>query len=91
MPVREGWEDRSPWETTEGAIVVRHFDLYAQALSKVERDHDRDRTDVDAMIRSGLVEPRRLAEYFSAVEPQLFRYPAVDPASLRRRIERLTG
>ena len=37
IPVREGWEDRSPFIAQEGHLVFRHFDLYAQALSKIER------------------------------------------------------
>lgn len=89
VPVRDGWEERSPWETTEGRIVVRHFDLVAQALSKVERGHDRDRADVDEMLRRGLVSVEGLADYFAAVEPFVFRYPAIDAVSLHRRIELL--
>jgi hypothetical protein len=87
IPVRHGWEDRSPWESTVGRIVVRHFDMYAQALAKIERGHSRDLSDVAEMLRRGLVTPSRLMAYFEAVEPYLFRYPAVDPISLRRRVE----
>lgn len=89
VPVKAGWEERSPWVLTEGPITVRHFDLYAQALSKVERDHARDRADVAAMIERGLIDPTGIAEYLAAVEEQLFRYPAVDPTSLRAGVERL--
>jgi hypothetical protein len=87
IPVREGWEDRSPWVATVGSVVARHFDLYAQALAKIERGHSRDLSDVDEMLRRGLVAPSRLMAYFEAVEPYLFRYPAVDPVSLRTHVE----
>jgi hypothetical protein len=32
-----------------------HHDLYAQALAKLERGHDRDLDDVDQMLARGLV------------------------------------
>ena len=37
IPVPPRWEDRSPWEATHGMLVVRHFDLTAQAMAKIER------------------------------------------------------
>jgi len=45
IPVPPGWEDRSPWEATEGMLTVRHFDLTAQAVAKLERGHARDLDD----------------------------------------------
>jgi hypothetical protein len=87
IPVRPGWEDRSPFVAQEGAVTFRHFDLYAQALAKIERGHDTDQKDVAELIGRGLVERRRLQEYFDAVEPELYRFPAIDPASFRRAVE----
>ena len=43
--------------------------------------------DVNAMLRLGLVERPRVMEYFSKIEPLLFRYPAIDPPSFRRAVE----
>ncbi len=91
VPVRDDWAERSPWEMTEGRIVVRHFDLTAQALSKVERWHERDREDVEQMLARGLVSAEDLSDYFAAVEAELFRFPAIDPRALRRRIGQVTG
>jgi hypothetical protein len=88
IPVREGWEDRSPFIAQEGPLVFRHFDLYAQALSKIERGHAQDEGDVRELFDRGLVDRARLLEYFSAVEPRLYRYPAIDPAVFRRAVER---
>lgn len=34
------------------------------------------------MVDSGQVEPPKLRELFEAIEPELYRFPAVDPASL---------
>jgi hypothetical protein len=38
------------------------------------------------MIERGLVEPSRLAELYDAIEPQLYRYPAIDAAAFRRKV-----
>jgi hypothetical protein len=91
LPVPEGWEERSPWEMTEGRLVVRHFDLCAQAMSKLERGHDRDLGDVRELLARGLVTPDELQRMLEAIEPELYRFPAVDPRSLRRAVERLSG
>ena len=56
-------------------------------LIGAERDHERDRLDVKALIDSGHVDRARLGELFDAIEPELIRYPAVDPAAFRRRVE----
>src|SRR5262245_51898646 len=42
IPVKDGWEDRSPFVAREGRVSFHHFDLYAQALSKIERGHAQD-------------------------------------------------
>jgi hypothetical protein len=44
--------------------------------------------DVDEMIARGLIEPRRAREYFARVEPELYRFPAVDAPSFRRAVDR---
>lgn len=87
IPVKRGWQDRSPFVAQEGLVTFRHFDLYAQALAKIERGHDTDRRDVMALIDRGLVDRAQLNAYFDAIEPELFRFPAIDPASFRRALE----
>lgn len=90
IPVKDGWEDRSPFVRREGRVSFHHFDLYAQALAKIERGHAQDVDDVREMLRRGLVEPGALLRYFEAIEPRLYRYPALDPASFRRAVEEAT-
>ncbi len=68
-----------------------HFDLCAQALSKIERGHDQDHRDVAELVQRGLVTRSELLTYFEAIEPFLFRYPALDPTSFRRRVERVAA
>jgi hypothetical protein len=38
------------------------------------------------MLERELVDPGRALAYFDEIEPQLFRYPARDPAAFRRRV-----
>jgi hypothetical protein len=39
------------------------------------------------MVRRGLVDPAELLRLFGEIEPELFRYPAIDAPSFRRRVE----
>ena len=87
IPVPPGWEDRSPLIARIGRVSFHHFDLYAQALAKLERGHRQDVVDVREMIGRGLVTGPRLLSYFEQVEPELYRYPALDPPSFRRAVE----
>jgi Nucleotidyltransferase of unknown function (DUF6036) len=87
IPVKDGWEDRSPFVGREGRVSFHHFDLYAQALSKIERGHAQDVEDVREMLGRGLVERAALTAYFEVIAPRLYRYPALDPASFRRAVD----
>lgn len=87
IPELPGWEDRSPFIARFGPVDFHHYDFYAQALAKIERGHDRDRLDVAAIYAHGLVEPTRLLELFARIEPELYRYPAIDGPSFRRAVD----
>lgn len=87
IPIPAGWEGRSLFVATEGRLSFYHFDPYSQALGKLERAHEQDLGDVRAMVELGLVERSRALAYFEEIEPELFRFPAVDPRAFRRRVE----
>lgn len=87
VPELPGWQERSPLVFEAGNVQVRHFDPYSQALSKIERGFNQDLKDVADMVRTGLVEPGRLRELYRQIEPELFRYPAIDPAAFRRKVD----
>lgn len=89
IPVPSGWEDRSPLIRTEGRLSFHHFDPVAQALSKAERGHEQDIRDVREMVASGLVNPAEAVVQFEAIESELYRFPAIDPASFRKAVEEL--
>jgi len=86
IPELPGWRDRSPFVFREGNVDIHHFDFYSQALSKIERGFSQDLDDVQHMMDSGLVEPSRLHELYDTIEPELFRYPAIDPAAFRWKV-----
>lgn len=88
LPELPGWRERSRFRFREGNLDVFDFDFYSQALSKIERGFDLDLSDVRAMFEAALIEPRRLRELFEQVADELYRFPAVDPAGLRAKLER---
>jgi len=91
IPELAGWQDRSVFITRIGKISFYHYDPYSQALAKIERGHSQDRADVERLIESGLVERAKLLAYFEGIEPELHRYPAIDPKSFRRSVETVTA
>jgi hypothetical protein len=91
VPVMSDWRTRSPFVERHGALSFHHFDLHAQALSKVERSHEQDVADVRAMLDRKLVDPLSMWRYHDAVAPNLFRYPALSAAALERGMEAAFG
>jgi len=87
IPPLPGWEERSGFIAREGEIDFFHYDFYAQALAKIERGHSTDLLDVRRMIERGHVEPSRLLEFFSSIEDQMYKYPAIDAKSFRSAVE----
>ncbi|MGH2809850.1 MAG: DUF6036 family nucleotidyltransferase [Actinomycetota bacterium] len=86
IPPLPQWRERSLFIRASGQAVFFHYDPYAQALSKIERGHRQDVLDVGTMLEEGLVEPGKLVELFKAIEPELYRYPALDPDSFRSAV-----
>ena len=89
LPPLPGWVERSVFIARYGAVDFYHYDFYAQALAKIERGHSQDIDDVRAMHAFNLIEAGRLRELFDAIEPDMIRYPAVEPLALGNRLERM--
>lgn len=87
IPLPAGWEDRSRFEVQEGRLAVYHVDLVWQALAKIHRGHRQDLDDARAMVRFGLVDVGAIRAAFDIIEPELFRFPNIDPPSFRRAVE----
>jgi hypothetical protein len=91
IPLAEGWRERSIFVARHGRLSFFHFDPYAQALAKLERAHAQDLGDVRALIAEGLIERSVALRLFEEIEPQLYRFPALDPKSFRAEVERAFG
>ncbi len=87
IPEVPGWETRSLFIARVGKIDFFHFDPYSQALAKIERGHEQDVGDVASMLANGLIEKERVSKLFQQIEPQLYRYPAIDPAKFRTSLQ----
>ena len=86
IPLPSGWADRSIFIAREGGLGFFHFDPYAQALAKLERAHVQDLEDVRSMLNARLVDPAEARARFEEIQPELHRYPAIDPPSFRARV-----
>ncbi len=91
IPLPASWRERSPLVTRLGRLTFRHFDPYSQVLAKLERAHARDLEDVEEMARRGLVEEGPLRERFAEIEPELYRFPAIDAPAFRARVDAFAG
>ena len=89
IPELPGWQDRSQFIERAGRVDFLHYDFYAQALAKVERGHAQDSSDVLEMLDRGLIDATKVLELFDRMESNLYRYPAIDPPTFRREVERV--
>ncbi|MCW5550821.1 MAG: hypothetical protein KIS67_01515 [Verrucomicrobiae bacterium] len=87
IPPSRSWRERSRPIAAHGAVEFFHYDFSLQALAKLERGHAQDLEDVASFLRGGYVTAAELRAVFAEIEPQLLRYPAVDPQRFRQRVE----
>lgn len=88
IPALSGWRERSIFIARHGTVQFFHYDPYSQALSKLQRRHARDLHDAKSMLKDGLIRVGQLRDLFAQIEPQLIRYPAIDPGSFRIAVQR---
>lgn len=91
IPEIPGWETRSKFIMQDRSVVFYHYDFYAQALSKIERFHERDILDVKEMLERKLINPNRLKELFEAIAPFLYRFPAINPETFSRNLNSIVS
>jgi hypothetical protein len=87
IPAAEGWRERSRLIDTHGGVEFYHYDLSLQALAKLERGHVQDLDDVARLLSGGYVSAGELQVRLAVIEPELPRYPAVDAAQFKRRVQ----
>ncbi|MBI2939559.1 MAG: hypothetical protein HYY04_03905 [Chloroflexi bacterium] len=56
MPVRRNAIEASPYKRSYGPVSVYYYDLVSTVLAKAARGSERDVADVEALVRSGLVD-----------------------------------
>jgi uncharacterized nucleotidyltransferase DUF6036 len=91
IPELPGWQERSRFIDRQGKASFYHYDFYAQALAKIERGEQKDLGDVQEMLARGLIERAKAWDLFRAIEPKLYRFPAIDPAGFRRAVGAALG
>lgn len=88
IPELPGWRDRSSFIEKIGKTTFYHYDPYSQVLSKLERSHEKDLLDVEAMFERGMITVPRLKALFDEILPRLYRYPALAPEQFASTVEK---
>ena len=86
IPALPDWRGRSVFIARHGSVDFLHYDFYAQALAKIGRGHAQDMRDVKAMHWLALIDTQQLRQLFDAIELDLKRYPAIDPACFHDQV-----
>lgn len=86
LPPVPGWRERSLFIARHGEVDFFHFDAVSQALAKLARGHERDVSDVRAMLEYRLLTPADLTTGLDAIAAGLVRYPALDATAFVRRV-----
>lgn len=90
IPELPGWRERSTFVGREGKVSFYNYDPYSQALSKIERGHEKDLLDVKAMFDNKMIEPDKLLSLFLQIEPFVYKYPAIDLGQFTASVHRFT-
>lgn len=91
LPAIPGWEERSIPIAREGRIDFYHYDFVSQALSKLERGHEKDLRDVQSMLDDRLVDESAIRTAFDGIRSRMIRYPHLDPDALQAKIDGFFG
>jgi hypothetical protein len=87
IPAAVDWRERSRHIASIGLLEFFHYDYSLQALAKLERGYSKDLDDVANFIASNHLSIEDLKKRFTEIEPGLIRYPAIDPAAFRKKVE----
>jgi hypothetical protein len=85
IPELPGWRERSLLIEREGLVSFYHYDPCSQALAKIQRGHaQHSPTSTSSWPGTWWIDT---ASAGCSTPPQLYRHPAIDPASFRKRVE----
>jgi hypothetical protein len=88
IPVAHDWRTQSQHIVHIGLLDFFHFDFSMQALSKIERGLAQDLSDATRLVSGKQVTVQELKRRFAQIEPELLRYPAIDPGQFRVKLDR---
>lgn len=88
IPVAHDWRTQSQHIVHIGLLDFFHFDFSMQALSKIERGLAQDLADATRLVSGKHVTVLELRRRFLQIEPELLRYPAIDPGQFCIKLER---
>jgi hypothetical protein len=92
VPALAGTDDRHVFIEKIGAVSFFHHDPYAQAFSKVVRGFDRDLSDAESFVASGMVDPGRLNELVHQVPAEAYaKYPALSRDAVLAAVDAFVG
>ncbi len=77
---------------TVGGVSFFHYDPYAQLLSKLARGFNKDMSDADNFVASGMVDVARFRRLVDEIPDEAFaRYPALSRKAVREVVEEFTS
>ena len=91
LPLPSQWEVMSQYVGRYGQVDVFYFDFYSLALSKIERGSSRDITDVELLVRQGVVTLPELDSAFGEVVAKMGQgaYFKLDPTTFTQKYQRV--
>ena len=88
IPAPRDWRERSRHIVSIRSVEFFHYDFVLQALSKLERGYEHDLEDVAKLLQGGHVTADALRACLTQIQPDLIRYPAIDPRQFQEKVEK---
>jgi hypothetical protein len=89
MPVPNGALSRSPYVRSYGPLAVYHYDYPSLVLAKIARSTERDLTDVELLLRAGIVAWVSVEAGWNEVRDREAGWLRQTPREVETRLERV--
>ncbi len=86
IPVSADWKMKSAFIEQVGQLMFFHFDLRAQALSKIERGYGHDLADARGFLAAAKMTGEEFLSFFQGVKAGAIRYPALSLSGWERKV-----
>jgi hypothetical protein len=88
VPPLAGSDERHVFIEKMGGVSFYHYDPYAQLLSKLVRGFNRDMSDAESFIASGMVDATRFQDLVRAIPDRSYaRYPTLSRRAVLNVVE----